>query len=73
MRAPSSRTFSPDKKLFLPVAGKVTQAGVPIKLSATPGGVRGFAPSIGADTENVLAAVGYGAEEIQALRQSKVV
>ena len=56
-----------------PVAGKVTQAGVPIKLSETPGGIRDFAPSIGAHTDEVLGQAGYGADDIAALRERKVV
>ncbi len=49
------------------------QAGIPIKLSETPGGFRNFAPSIGADADAVLRDAGYGAAEIEALRAQKVV
>ena len=56
-----------------PEAGRVIQAGIAIKLSDTPGEFRSFAPSIGADVEEVLRAAGYGAEEIRGLRERKVV
>ncbi len=46
----------------------VTVAGVPVKLSRTPGAVRRRAPLLGEDTEAVLAEIGYGAEAVAALR-----
>ncbi|MYD74476.1 MAG: CoA transferase [Chloroflexi bacterium] len=49
------------------------QAGVAPKLSRTPGRVRGGAPSRGQDTEDLLAALGYGAEAVAALREREVV
>ena len=64
-----SDTFSPEH----PQAGKVTQAGIPIKLSETPGGFRSFAPSVGAHANEVLASVGYSADAIAALRSAGVV
>ena len=56
-----------------PEAGPVVQSGVPIKLSETPGGVRSFAPSIGADTDSVLEALGYDRSRVAALREAGVV
>jgi len=56
-----------------PHAGTVTQAGIAIKLSDTPGGFRSFAPSIGADTQAVLESLGYDAEAIAELRRKGVV
>ena len=49
------------------------QAGVAPKLSRTPGRVRGGAPSRGQDTEDLLAALGYDAEAVAALREREVV
>jgi CoA:oxalate CoA-transferase len=37
-----------------PVAGAVSMAGVPIKLSATPGKVQGAAPRLGEHTDEIL-------------------
>jgi alpha-methylacyl-CoA racemase len=48
--------------------------GVPVKLSRTPGDpARAPGPALGADTEAVLAEAGYGAEEIRALLEARVV
>ncbi|MXX47758.1 MAG: CoA transferase [Chloroflexi bacterium] len=49
------------------------QAGVAPKLSRTPGRVRGGAPSRGQDTEDLLAALGYDAEAVAALREREVI
>ena len=46
--------------------------GTPIKLSRTPGGTRAAPPAFGADGDAVLAAHGFGAEEIAALRAAGV-
>ena len=43
-------------------------AGVPVKLSATPGTVRRRAPRLGEHTEDVLRAAGYDAASIAQLR-----
>jgi alpha-methylacyl-CoA racemase len=53
------------------VEGGVRQLGVPIKLERTPGAHdRLPGPALGEHTEEVLAAVGYSAEEIAALLKS---
>ena len=56
-----------------PQAGKVTQAGVAVKLSDTPGSIRSFAPSIGQHTQEVLDSLGYSADKIAQLRDKRVV
>ena len=56
-----------------PEAGTVTQAGVAIKLSETPGGVRSFAPHIGQHTGEVLDALGYSESEVARLREQRIV
>ena len=56
-----------------PQAGKVTHAGIAIKLSNTPGSIRTFAPSLGQHTEEVLGSVGFSTERIAALREKHIV
>jgi crotonobetainyl-CoA:carnitine CoA-transferase CaiB-like acyl-CoA transferase len=53
-----------------PTVGRHRVLGIPVKLSATPGAVRGAAPTLGQHTEEVLRELGYPAEEARALRQS---
>jgi formyl-CoA transferase len=47
--------------------------GIVPKLSETPGGIRTTAPRLGEDTEAVLRRLGYGDEQIAALRAEKVI
>jgi crotonobetainyl-CoA:carnitine CoA-transferase CaiB-like acyl-CoA transferase len=50
-----------------PIAGKVRQAGIPIKLSDTPGSIRCFSPRAGEHTFAVMKDLGYNEEEITRL------
>ena len=50
-----------------------TVPGIVPKLSATPGSIRTPAPSIGEDTDKVLAGLGLSAPQIQLLRDKKVI
>ncbi|WP_454739512.1 CaiB/BaiF CoA transferase family protein [Cupriavidus necator] len=43
-------------------------AGVPIKLSSTPGSIRQRAPMLGEHTEEILLATGYEKDEIESMR-----
>jgi alpha-methylacyl-CoA racemase len=56
-----------------PVAGKVTQAGIAVKLSETPGSIRSFSPSLGQHTEDVLRGIGYNDAKIAELREKRIV
>jgi crotonobetainyl-CoA:carnitine CoA-transferase CaiB-like acyl-CoA transferase len=56
-----------------PIAGRVTVAGVPIKLRGTPGRVTRSAPLLGEHTDEVLGELGYGPAEVTALRDARVV
>ena len=47
--------------------------GIIPKLSATPGAIRSPAPKLGEHTDEVLAGLGFSAEEIAALRDQKVI
>jgi len=50
-----------------PGAGSIRIAGVPIKMTATPGGVRRRSPLLGEDTRRQLARAGLSEAEIQEL------
>jgi alpha-methylacyl-CoA racemase len=51
----------------------VRQIGVPIKLDRTPGAPQGPGPALGEHTDEVLASLGYPADEIEALKESGAV
>jgi crotonobetainyl-CoA:carnitine CoA-transferase CaiB-like acyl-CoA transferase len=42
-------------------------------LSASPGGIRHRAPTLGEHTDEVLSELGYSAQEIETLRKGEVV
>jgi crotonobetainyl-CoA:carnitine CoA-transferase CaiB-like acyl-CoA transferase len=48
-------------------AGRMKTLGLPIKFSATPGGVRRAAPTLGEHTHEILAVLGYAAADIERL------
>ena len=52
---------------------RVPLAPTPIELSETPGTYRRPAPRLGEHTDEILAAIGYGAVEIAVLRKEKIV
>ncbi|MGH8786194.1 MAG: CaiB/BaiF CoA transferase family protein [Cupriavidus necator] len=54
-------------------ATPVQIAGVPIKLSGTPGAVKRRAPLLGEDTDAVLHEIGYSQEAISGLRDEGVI
>ena len=56
-----------------PEIGKVKEVGVAIKMSGTPGRVRGAAPYRGEHTDQVLSELGMKPEEIRQLRDKRVV
>lgn len=57
-----------------PDGGTISMAGVPIKLSATPGKVHGRAPRLGEHTEEILAQwLRLSPEEVARLREENVV
>ena len=56
-----------------PELGNVKQAGLSIKLSGTPGGIKKFAPKRGEDAVDILTEIGYSREEIKKLEDNDVI
>jgi crotonobetainyl-CoA:carnitine CoA-transferase CaiB-like acyl-CoA transferase len=56
-----------------PVAGKIKNIGIPVKLSLTPGQINRPAPTLGQHTDEVLLWIGLDRSEIARLRESRVV
>ena len=53
-----------------PIAGRIRNIGVPVKLSDTPGSVRKAAPVLGANTDDVLAQFGFSESDIAGFKES---
>ena len=56
-----------------PIKGKTRQVGIPIKFSDTPAQVRGLAPLIGQDTQEILRELGYTRSRIAQLRKAQAI
>jgi crotonobetainyl-CoA:carnitine CoA-transferase CaiB-like acyl-CoA transferase len=56
-----------------PEIGQSTQLGVPVFLHGTPGEVRGPQPLPGADTDDILKALGHSEGDLASLRQRGVI
>jgi len=56
-----------------PEVGAVTQVGIPIRLSDTPGKIRGLAPWKGEHTDEILDRLGYAGDAIASLRADQVI
>jgi alpha-methylacyl-CoA racemase len=60
-------------ELDQPGTDGVKLLGVPVKMSRTPGAPAGPGPALGEHTDEVLAALGYSADEVAALKKSGAV
>lgn len=58
------------REIDVPELGRIKVAGLPIKLSETPGRIDRHPPHLGEHTEEVLRALGYGAEQMATLAES---
>jgi crotonobetainyl-CoA:carnitine CoA-transferase CaiB-like acyl-CoA transferase len=57
-----------------PVAGRIKQIGIPIKLSETPGSIRGAPPELGQHTEEALTKIaGLTIDEVKRLHKLKII
>lgn len=56
-----------------PILGKIKQLGLPVKMSLTPGEIRGPAPTLGQHTNEILVEMGKTQEEIASLHRNGVV
>jgi crotonobetainyl-CoA:carnitine CoA-transferase CaiB-like acyl-CoA transferase len=55
------------------IAGKISMAGLPVKLSSNPGAVRRPPPLLGEHSAQILLEIGIGAEDIEALFRQGVI
>ena len=56
-----------------PTAGVIRQIGFPVKFSGTPGSIRRHAPLLGEHTREILADLGYSAEEMDRFAEKGVI
>jgi formyl-CoA transferase/CoA:oxalate CoA-transferase len=54
-------------------AGKIKVTGIPVKLSDTPGEVKTPPPFLGEHTQEILEELGYSGQDLEKLRQEKVI
>jgi crotonobetainyl-CoA:carnitine CoA-transferase CaiB-like acyl-CoA transferase len=71
--SPEAEALGMTVELEHPAWGVIRQVGVPFALSATPAVIRSPPPTLGQDTDAILAELGYGTEEIRRLRDRGVV
>ena len=71
--SPEATALGMTVELQHPAWGVIRQVGVPFQLSRTPASIRTAPPSLGEDTDAILAELGYEAAEVRGLRARGVV
>ena len=71
--SPEAAALGMTVELEHPAWGVIRQVGLPLTLSATPGAIRRPPPTLGQETEEILAGLGYEPAEIEAFRARGVV
>ena len=56
-----------------PTIGPIRLPGMPWQLRATPGSIRRAPPTLGQDTESLLAWLGFGPDDVAAMRRDLVI
>jgi crotonobetainyl-CoA:carnitine CoA-transferase CaiB-like acyl-CoA transferase len=73
LEQPQAQARSMDVTVEHPRLGPIRQVGVPFKLSATPATIRSAPPLLGEQTDEILADLGFGLDQIEALHAGGVV
>jgi crotonobetainyl-CoA:carnitine CoA-transferase CaiB-like acyl-CoA transferase len=61
------------KEMQHPSEGTISQIGVPVKLSETPGTIRGLPPQLGEHNDEILGALGFSSEHCVKLQKAGVI
>jgi crotonobetainyl-CoA:carnitine CoA-transferase CaiB-like acyl-CoA transferase len=67
---PQAQARAMDVTVDHPLLGPIRQAGIPFKLSLTPGSIRRAPPRLGEHSDEILAELGYRARDVAALRET---